>query len=160
VRTRRIFAACLLCWSVMIVAALVAAHWLALIALFCLPSIAGVIAALVVTVHTRLTRGRAELGDQGDDAGNAPLQVPHRAPLAPPRRRARPFRADPPAPPPISGPDAGAVARGEQEVMRQRTAAGETDPGLDAFLALMRGAGAADLEDVAAPDDDQPGGPL
>lgn len=151
-RTRRIFAACILCWAVLLCAALVAAHWLALIGLACLPAVIGVIAALVVTVHARLTRRR---GDDQDDAGNAPLQVPDRAPMAPPRRRARPFRADqPPGPPRLTG---AAAARVDQELAAQRAAAGDQAPDYTAFVALMRGAGAGDLEDVAAPDDDQEG---
>lgn len=53
-----------------------------------------------------------------------------------------------------------AAARVDQVLARQRAEAGRTAPDYADFVTLMRGAGAGDLEDVAAPDDDQPGGPL
>jgi hypothetical protein len=155
-RARSTLAAVILCWSVMVVAALVAAHWPALIGLLAVPALGAIVACL------GLAWDRRRVPDP-PPAAERPPAVPPRSPMPPPRRRARPHRADqPPGPPPAParpGPlTPWAAARFDQELMRLRADNGATAPDYDDFVALMRDAGAGDLEDVAAPDtDDQDG---
>lgn len=151
-RRRSTLLACILVWAFLLACALIAHRWLLALVMACLPAAAGVLfllglaAAAVAAMHPGRRRPPAGAEDQAGAV--RVLDVPPRAVIRRPRRRPDP----PPAPLPrtVTGV---AAARVDQELMRQRAAAGERAPGYDDFVELMRGAGAADLEDVAAPED-------
>lgn len=136
-RRRRILIACILVWSFLLCCAVLAHKWAAALIMLCLPAAAGVLfilgiaAAAVAAMHPRRRPAKADTA-----GGDTAVRVfPTRVALPPPaRRRGRPHRAGRP------GLTAAAAAR----VMA---------PDHDDFVALMRGAGAGDLEDVATPED-------
>lgn len=141
-RRRRTLAGVMVTWSFLIVLALVTHHWAAMAILICAPTALGII-ALVIATNISVNRDRrraAEMRARGEAPGPVQLYKPA---IEPPHRR----RGRRPAPPPepLTGP---AAARVDQEVMRARAEAGDTAPDFDDFVAMMRNAGAADLEDV------------
>lgn len=130
-------------WSFLLVVTVLSRHWTAATVLVCVPAFLGVVALLVAAV--RRIRGNLAGPLNTEDPGAVRVYpVPPRAAIRRPRRRPGPPRE------PLTGLAAAIV---DQQIMKSRAEAGEQAPDHDDFVALMRGAGAGDLEDVAAPED-------
>lgn len=155
-RRRRILVACILVWAFLLVCATIAHKWAVALAILCAPAILGVVLVAGAAAAAILAMSPTRRRRPAEATADTEVRVfPVRAPLAPPRRRARPYRAGQPAGPPREPLTGAAAARVDQEVMRQRAAAGDQAPDHDDFVALMRNAGAGDLEDVTGEDGDQ-----